>query len=108
MLNIRRSPAGVSRRPLLIPSRQSAGGKVIRRLGASVQHDDHDNLHGLGAFLLMSELFRALGRNDGEAAVAKATVPPDLSGQVQAMIAGTASSWDHAIDTLVSRPGSDG
>ena len=39
------------------------------------------------------------------AAAAKAKVPPDLAGQVRAMIADTASSWDHAIEALVSRSG---
>jgi hypothetical protein len=42
------------------------------------------------------------------ALAAKAEVPAKLAGQVRAMIDGTASSWDHAVDALASRSGSDG
>jgi hypothetical protein len=42
------------------------------------------------------------------AIAAAAEVPADLAGRVQTMIAGTASSWDHAIDALVSRSWPDG
>ena len=41
-------------------------------------------------------------------AAGKTEVPADLAGQVRAMIDGTASSWDHAIDPLASRSWSDG
>lgn len=37
------------------------------------------------------------------AVAAAADVPLDLASQVQTMIAGTASSWNHAIDLLASR-----
>ena len=42
------------------------------------------------------------------ATAAQTEAPLDLASQVWAMIAGTASSWDHAIDALASRSWSDG
>ena len=46
-----------------------SGTRVMRRASdyLAVPHDDRNNLHGLGAFLLMSELFRTLCRSDGHA-----------------------------------------
>jgi unsaturated rhamnogalacturonyl hydrolase len=44
-----------------------SGTRVMRQAAdyLAVPHDDPDNLHGLGAFLRMSELFRSLCRRGG-------------------------------------------
>ena len=55
---------------------------------------------------MTSDVF--IGRLEAMAAASKTKVPADLAEQVRAMIEGTASSWDHAIDTLASRSWSDG
>ena len=54
---------------------------------------------------IVKDLYRAETKT---MAASKTKVPADLAGQVRAMIEGTASSWDHAIDTLAPRSWSDG
>jgi hypothetical protein len=54
--------------------------------------------------LARQEVASAVRAAEAEAlAVADAAqVPADIAARVQAMIEGTASSWDHAVDSLVS------